>query len=60
MLKGFTKRYRVHDLEFFEAHNDIRLAIQREKQLKKWNRKWKIDLIEKSNPAWNDLYSTLF
>jgi putative endonuclease len=59
ILEGFTKRYRVHDLVYFEAHNDIRLAIQREKQLKKWNRKWKLELIEKNNPDWKDLYSTL-
>jgi putative endonuclease len=52
---GFTKRYRVHMLVWYEIHNDINEAIRREKQLKKWNRKWKLRLIEKHNPKWQDL-----
>ena len=56
MHEGFTKKYRVHRLVWFEATNDVRAAIVREKQIKKWNRKWKINLIEKENPDWKDLY----
>jgi putative endonuclease len=56
---GFTKKYRVHDLVWFAATNDIHGAIQREKQMKKWNRQWKINLIEKENPDWEDLYELL-
>ena len=59
LVKGFTKRYNVHRLvhcEFFARPRD---AIQREKHLKKWNRAWKIQLIESANPDWNDLYETL-
>lgn len=56
LLKGFTKRYRVKRLVYFEQNNDIGAAIWREKCLKKWNRKWKIRLIEEVNPIWRDLY----
>ncbi len=56
LAEGFTKRYRVHQLIYFEQHEDIVSAIQREKQIKKWNRAWKIRLIEEQNPEWNDLY----
>jgi putative endonuclease len=52
----FTLRYRVRTLVYYEMHNDIYAAIQREKQLKKWKRGWKIELIEKHNPKWLDLY----
>jgi putative endonuclease len=52
---GFTKRYHVKRLVYYELFNDPLLAIQREKQLKKWNRAWKIRLIEKHNPQWIDL-----
>ncbi len=55
-INGFTKKYNVTMLMYYEQTNDIRIAIQREKQLKKWNRKWKIDLIENGNPEWNDLF----
>ncbi|UCG61253.1 MAG: GIY-YIG nuclease family protein [Candidatus Zixiibacteriota bacterium] len=54
--KGFTKRYRVHRLVYYEICDDMRQAIVREKQLKNWQRAWKIGLIEKSNPGWRDLY----
>ena len=57
--EGFTRKYSVHDLVYFETTESIESAILREKQLKKWNRAWKINLIEKSNPAWQDLYSEL-
>lgn len=55
-VKGFTDKYNLDYLIYFEESNDINSAIQREKQLKKWNRAWKIALIEKANPNWNDLY----
>jgi putative endonuclease len=55
-VEGFTKRYGVDRLVYFEPFADIHLAIEREKQIKKWNRGWKIELIEKSNPDWKDLY----
>ena len=58
-VEGFTKKYGVHLLVFYEIHEDMASAIQREKQLKKWNRDWKIRLIEKDNPAWKDLYDSL-
>ena len=56
LVDGFTKKYQVHTLVYFEEYNDPESAIIREKRLKKWNRKWKIDLIEKGNPEWKDLY----
>ncbi|MCZ7674100.1 MAG: GIY-YIG nuclease family protein [Chloroflexi bacterium] len=57
--EGFTKKYGVHKLVYFESTNDVKAAISREKQLKKWNRQWKINLIEEDNQNWNDLYETL-
>ena len=59
MHDGFTKRYLLHNLIYFEEFADVRDAITREKQLKKWNRTWKIELIEKMNPEWKDLYDIL-
>ncbi len=56
---GFTRKYGVHILVWFELYGDIRLAIAREKQLKGWNRAWKIKLIEKTNSGWNDLYDRI-
>ncbi len=50
------KKYNVHMLVYYEQTNDIQSAIIREKQIKKWNRKWKIRLIEQFNPSWKDLY----
>ena len=58
-VESFTEKYQVHDLVYFEPHDDIHAAIQREKQLKKWNREWKIRLIEESNAEWTDLYESL-
>ena len=55
IVKGFTSRYNVDKLVYFEKFSDINEAIKREKRLKKWNRQWKIDLIEKDNPEWKDL-----
>jgi putative endonuclease len=56
LVDGFTKEYGVHRLVYFEQYNDIDAAIRREKRLKKWNRAWKIQLIEDANPNWADLY----
>ena len=53
---GFTTKYNVHDLVYYELHNDMDAAITREKQLKKWRRSWKMELIEKENPLWHDLW----
>ncbi|MDP2719593.1 MAG: GIY-YIG nuclease family protein [Dehalococcoidia bacterium] len=59
LTDGFTKKYRVYNLVHYEIINDVNDAISREKQLKKWNRRWKMDLIEKDNPGWRDLYDDL-
>ena len=59
LIDGFTKKYKVHRLVYFEEFNDVEQAILREKQVKKWNRQWKIRLIEKNNPEWRDLYEEL-
>ncbi|MBP1728967.1 MAG: nuclease family protein [Deltaproteobacteria bacterium] len=59
LVEGFTRKYTIHNLVYFEATESIESAITREKQLKKWNRAWKTNLIEKSNSAWNDLYTDL-
>ena len=59
IIEGFSKKYNVHKLVYYEITNDIESAIRREKQLKKWNRKWKLELIEKNNPEWKDLYFEL-
>ena len=59
LVDGFTKKYEIHDLVYFETTDSVVSAITREKQLKKWNRSWKLKLIEKDNPNWNDLYKNL-
>ena len=59
LVEGFTKRYGVHMLVYCEWHNDMRSAISREKQIKKWNRAWKLRLIERDNPEWRDLTEDL-
>ena len=59
IIEGFTKKYRVHLLVYYELHDDIISAITREKQIKKWNRAWKLELIEKQNPDWRDLWEEL-
>ena len=56
LVEGFTKRYSLHRLVWYEMHETMESAIAREKALKKWNRAWKIELIEKANPQWTDLY----
>ena len=60
VTKGFTQKYNLTNLVYFEIHNDIEQAIKREKRLKLWLRGWKISLIEKDNPDWKDLYEDLF
>jgi putative endonuclease len=56
LVKGFTKKYGVTKLMFFECCDDYDAALQREKQIKEWKREWKLALIEKTNPFWQDLY----
>ncbi len=58
-IEGFTKKYQVHVLVYYEQFENIEEAIRREKQLKKWNREWKIKLIEEHNSEWRDLYDTI-
>jgi putative endonuclease len=58
-VQGFTKKYAVDRLVYFEQFSDIESAIRREKRLKKWNRAWKIRLIEEANPNWDDLYPAI-
>ena len=59
LVDGFTKRYGLKLLIYYEAFDDIRLAIQREKTMKHWSRAWKVRLIHEMNPQWNDLSATL-
>ncbi len=59
LVEGFTSKYHVHKLVYYEQYADMPEALSREKQLKKWNRAWKIHLIEKMNPEWCDLYNNL-
>ena len=60
LVGGFTKKYDVHRLVFYEVHSDVNEAILREKRIKKWNRQWKINLIEQHNPQWLNLVIGLF
>jgi putative endonuclease len=59
VVEGFTRRYSVHQLVWYELHESMDFAIQREKQLKEWKRQWKLELIERANPGWLDLYFTI-
>ena len=59
VIEGFTKRYGIHHLVWYELHESMESAIQREKKLKEWKRVWKLELIEKTNPDWQDLYHTI-
>lgn len=59
MINGFTSKYKVHRLVYYEQTNDVYQAILREKRMKKWKRQWKIELIEKNNQNWKDLYYEL-
>ena len=58
-VAGFTKRYGIHNLVWYEPHESMQSAIEREKKLKEWKRAWKLELIEKENPDWQDLYTTI-
>jgi putative endonuclease len=58
-VEGFTKRYGVHTLVWFEGHESMESAIAREKAIKEWKRVWKVELIEKGNPPWRDLYDEI-
>jgi putative endonuclease len=60
VIDGFTKEYGVKTLVWYEMHDNVESAITREKRLKKWNRAWKIRLIEEKNPQWEDLFRTIF
>ena len=59
IFEGFTKKYEVHLLVYYEVFSEPRQAITREKQLKWWRRKWKLELIESFNPGWDDLYEKI-
>jgi len=59
LVEGFTNKYRVHLLVYYELHDDMESAIIREKQLKKWNRAWKLRMIEEKNPDWKDLFESI-
>lgn len=59
LVKGFTKRYSVHHLVWYELHDNMDTALEREKNLKEWKRVWKVRLIEEDNPNWNDLYDSI-
>ncbi len=59
VVPGFTKKYGVHMLVWYELHGTMESAILREKRIKKWNRAWKLELIERTNPSWKDLYNEI-
>jgi len=59
LVEGFTKQYGIHHLVYYELHGDIAVAIAREKQLKKWGRRQKLALVEKTNPYWKDLWEEI-
>ena len=59
LADGFTKKYQIHTLVWYETHETMESAINREKRIKEWKREWKIDLIVKLNPIWGDLYNDL-
>ena len=58
-IKGFTSKYKVNMLVYYEIHEDVLEAIKREKNIKAWKRSWKLELIEKTNPLWDDLYHSI-
>lgn len=58
-VEGFTRRYGVHQLVYYEMHENMPAAIEREKRLKKWRREWKLRLIEAGNPGWRDLWEEI-
>jgi len=60
LVDGFTKKYGIHRLVWYETHDSAESAITREKQMKKWKRAWKLKIIEQNNPKWNDLYENIY
>ncbi|MDP3880302.1 MAG: GIY-YIG nuclease family protein [Dehalococcoidales bacterium] len=58
-VEGFTKKYGIHNLVYFEECDDRDAAVLRERQIKEWKRRWKLEMIEKVNPEWNDLYEQI-
>lgn len=59
LAPGFTEKYAINNLVWYEQHTDICAAITREKQIKRWRRHWKVNLIQRTNPSWHDLYPTI-
>ena len=59
IVEGFTKKYGIHLLVYYEQYDNVESAIQRERQMKKWNRQWKIRRIKRQNPIWRDLYDEI-
>jgi len=59
LVEGFASKYKIHRLVYYEIYGDMMSAITREKQMKKWNRAWKLELIEEENPEWNDLWDEI-
>jgi putative endonuclease len=59
LVEGFTHEHQLHRLVWYEVHGDILEAIRREKLIKKWHRDWKVNLVQKTNPAWDDLYERI-
>ena len=59
LVEGFTKKYSIHRLVWYEVHSTSDSSIKREKQIKDWKRDWKLELIDKANPLWDDLYEKL-
>ncbi|MGB4056768.1 MAG: GIY-YIG nuclease family protein [Alphaproteobacteria bacterium] len=59
VVEGFSEKYGLDKLVYYEVHDNAELAIKREKRLKKWDRKWKIELIQKQNPGWKDLFEDI-
>ena len=60
LAEGFSQKYNTHTLVYYETHETMQTAIEREKQIKRWKREWKLKLIEEKNPEWKDLYEELF
>jgi putative endonuclease len=58
-MQGFTSKYKINQLVYYEIHGDIMEAIKREKNIQAWKRDWKLQLIEKNNPNWDDLYNSI-
>jgi len=59
LVEGFTQKYNIHHLVWYEIHETAETAISREKQIKAWKRQWKLRLVEENNPEWNDLYNII-